>query len=118
MEYQSTGKRVFQGFIYPAINVLLSKWAPKSEKIRLISFVFSGPMFGGLAIFLTAGYLANSAGGWPAIFYIGGVSALVWTLFWSLVGANSPDEHDGISKTEREFIIGSLSSTTSKKVTK
>lgn len=75
-------------------------------------------MFGALVMILAAGYLANSAGGWPAIFYIGGVLALVWTLFWSLVGANSPDEHDGISEIEREFIIGSLSNTTSKKVIK
>ncbi|VVC38434.1 Major facilitator superfamily,Major facilitator superfamily domain [Cinara cedri] len=104
-----------QGFIYPAINVLLSKWVPKSEKSRLISFVFSGQIFGALTMFPMAGHLAGSAGGWPAIFYVGGVLALVWALIWSLIGANSPREHESISEAEREFIISSLNNTTSKK---
>ncbi|CAH1716905.1 putative inorganic phosphate cotransporter [Aphis gossypii] len=104
-----------QGFIFPAANVLLSKWAPESEKGRLISFVFSGTQFGSLIMLPTAGLLASSSGGWPAIFYVSGALTLVWVLVWSLMGANSPSEHQTISEAEKKFIINSLSNTTSKK---
>lgn len=95
---------------------MLSKWAPVSEKSRLISFVFSGTQFAPLVMLPIAGLLASSAGGWPAIYYVSGAVALVWVLVWSLVGANSPAEHLTISQAEKEFIISSLSDTTSKKV--
>lgn len=107
---------MFQGFIFPAVNVLLSKWAPAPEKGRLISFVFSGTQFGSLVMLPTAGLLASSSGGWPAIFYVGGAFTLLWVLVWSLMGANSPSEHQTISEAEKKFIINSLSNTTSNKV--
>lgn len=102
--------------MFPTINVLLSKWAPLSEKSRLVSFVFSGTQFASLVMLPTAGLLASSSGGWPAIFYVSGAIALLWVLIWSLIGANSPADHQTISSTERNFIIVSLSDTTSKKV--
>jgi MFS family permease len=95
---------------------MLSKWAPKSEKSRLVSFVFSGTQFGSLVMLPVAGFLASSVGGWPSIFYVGGVIALVWVLAWCLMGANSPAEHHTISEAEKKYIITSLSNTTSKKV--
>lgn len=94
----------------------MSKWAPASEKGRLVSFVFSGTQFGSLVMLPIAGLLASSAGGWPAIFYVGGAVALIWVLVWSLLGANSPAEHQSISKEEKEFIVNSLSHMISKKV--
>lgn len=78
--------------------------------------MFSGTQFGSLVMLPTAGFLASSAGGWPSIFYVGGVTALVWVLAWSLMGANSPAEHNTISEAEKKYIISSLSNTTSKKV--
>lgn len=95
---------------------MLSKWTPVSEKNSLVSFVFSGTQFAPLMMLPTAGLLASSAGGWPSVFYASGAIALIWVLTWSLIGANSPAEHKSISKEERDFIIGSLSDTTSEKV--
>lgn len=80
------------------------------------SFVFSGSQFGSLAMLPIAGILAGSSGGWPVIFYVGGVVALIWVLLWILLGSNSPAEHQSMSETEKEFIISSLSLTTSKTV--
>lgn len=95
---------------------MLSKWIPKSEKGRLISFVFGGTQFGSLVMLPVAGLLASSAGGWPSIFYVSGVIALVWVIFWSIMGVNSPTEHQTMNEAEKEFIMSSLSSTTSEKV--
>lgn len=108
--------RSFQGAIFPSTNVLLSKWAPATEKARMNSFVLSGTQFGSLAMLPTTGLLASSAGGWPSVFYASGAVALLWVLFWCLLGANSPTEHPSISESEREYIVGSLNDTMSKKV--
>lgn len=40
----------------------------------------------------------------------------MWMLVWSLLGANSPTEHRSMSTAEKEYIVGSLCDTTSKKV--
>lgn len=98
------------------MNVLLSKWVPASEKARLNSFVFSGTQFGSLAMLPASGLLASSAGGWPSVFYVGGIVTLIWVLFWCVLGANSPEEHRSISKEEQEYIVRSLKNTTSKTV--
>lgn len=82
----------------------------------MCSFVYSGSQFGSLAMLPIAGMLASSSGGWPVIFYVGGIVALIWVLLWLLFGYNSPAEHQSMSETEREFIISSLSLTTSKTV--
>lgn len=95
---------------------MLSKWAPKSEKGRLVSFVFGGTQLGSLVMLPVAGLLASSAAGWPSIFYASGIVALVWVLIWSILGANSPTEHQTMSEAEKKFIINSLSGTTSEKV--
>lgn len=95
---------------------MLSKWAPKSEKARLVSFVFSGTQFGSLAMLPIAGVLASSSGGWPSIFYVSGALALVWVLVWCIMGANSPEEHNTISEEEKQYIVDSLRNTTSKTV--
>ncbi|VVC45768.1 Major facilitator superfamily,Major facilitator superfamily domain [Cinara cedri] len=104
-----------QGFIFPTLSVLLSKWAPAPEKSRLISFVFSGSKFGSMVMLATSGFLADSAGGWPAIFYVSGIVALIWIIFWCLLGSNGPEEHPSINEKERQFIIDSLSKYSSRK---
>lgn len=94
----------------------MSKWAPTSERGRMVSIVFSGSQFGSLAMLSIAGLLASSASGWPVIFYASGTVALMWVIVWSIVGANSPTEHRTISEAEKQFITSSLISTTSEKV--
>ncbi|XP_050443632.1 putative inorganic phosphate cotransporter isoform X2 [Adelges cooleyi] len=104
-----------QGFIYPSINVLLSKWAPLTEKSRIFSFVFSGIIFGPLIMLPVAGLLAGSPGGWPSIFYFTGIVSMLWVLVWYFYGVNSPSEHKTISAEEKRYITSSLSNSMSKK---
>jgi len=78
--------------------------------------VFSGYTFGAIITLPSAGHLANSAGGWPSIFYSSGVVTIIWVIVWCLMGANSPEEHQSITDAEKEYIVSSLNNTTSKKV--
>lgn len=97
-------------------NVLLSKWAPLSEKARLSSFVYGGLQFGSMIMLPASGLLASSAGGWPSVFYVNGFVTFTWVFAWCLLGANSPEEDRFISREEKEYIVNSLRETTSKKV--
>uniref|UniRef100_A0A8D8XYV4 Putative inorganic phosphate cotransporter n=1 Tax=Cacopsylla melanoneura TaxID=428564 RepID=A0A8D8XYV4_9HEMI len=97
-----------QGFIFPSINAFMSKWAPPPERARLFSFAFSGCQFGNLITLPAAGLLAHSPLGWPSIFYVSGAAALLWTVAWCYIGANSPARHKFISLEERIYIETSL----------
>lgn len=55
-----------------------------------------------------AGQLAAGSGGWPSIFYVTGLCAIVWALLWLYIGADSPAEHNSISEEEKNYIQTSL----------
>ncbi|KAG8330871.1 putative inorganic phosphate cotransporter [Homalodisca vitripennis] len=97
-----------QGFIYPSINTLMSKWAPPEERSKLVSFVYIGSQFGTMVTLFAAGYLAASSWGWPSVFYITGLCGLLWSAIWLYVGVNTPDCHPSISDNERDYIKASL----------
>ena len=44
-------------------------------------------------------------GGWPSIFYVFGVSGVVWFALWMLLVATSPEEHRFIGQREKDYIV-------------
>lgn len=97
-----------QGFIFPSCHVLLSKWAPPSERSKLSAIVYSAAQLGNVVMLLIGGEIAASTLGWPGIFYISGAISLVWCLLWVIYGSNSPEECKRITKEEKQFIQSSL----------
>lgn len=95
---------LLQGFIYPSINTHMAKWAPPLERSRIFSFVFSGTQFGTVITLFVAGFLAASPGGWPSIFYITGLCAMLWALAWLYIGSDSPASHSTISEEEKHYV--------------
>uniref|UniRef100_A0A1B6DWX2 Putative inorganic phosphate cotransporter n=1 Tax=Clastoptera arizonana TaxID=38151 RepID=A0A1B6DWX2_9HEMI len=93
-----------QGCVLPCWNALISKWAPPLERGRIFSFVFGGAQFGTVFTLFIAGFLADSPGGWPSIFYVTGALSVAWASVWFFIGANSPAEHKSISAEEKEKI--------------
>lgn len=65
---------------------------------------FVGTQFGTVITLFVAGFLAASPGGWPSIFYVTGLCAILWALAWLYVGADSPASHSTISEDERNYI--------------
>ncbi|MFH4979988.1 hypothetical protein AB6A40_006697 [Gnathostoma spinigerum] len=51
------------------------------------------------------------AGGWPSIFYVLGTAALIWSVLWLWLVADTPSKHKTISTEEREYIEDSLRET-------
>jgi MFS family permease len=61
-----------QGVMFPAMQVLLSRWAPSKESSRLLALAYAGCQLGTVLGLLSAGYLCSSPWGWPSVFYIEG----------------------------------------------
>lgn len=95
---------LFQGFIYPCVHMLLSKWAHPTERGILTTFTYSGTQAGTVIMLGVSGILASSTMGWPSIFYFSGTATLVWSILWYIYGCNSPADSTNISADEKSFI--------------
>ncbi|CAL4122351.1 unnamed protein product [Meganyctiphanes norvegica] len=106
--------RVLEGFgegvTFPAMNSLMAKWIPPSERSQSSSLVFAGAQFGTVVSLPICGILCQSdfLGGWPSVFYVFGVCGILWFTIWMLLVSNSPENHPRISHNERIYIKESL----------
>ena len=75
--------------------------------------MFTGPSIGTLVAMGGVGLLCGSPLGWPSGFYVPGVLALVWGVFWMRMSADSPAKCKRISAEERDYIIASLGDSSS-----
>ncbi|KAF5308047.1 hypothetical protein FQR65_LT06422 [Abscondita terminalis] len=98
------GQGFSHGFFFPCCHDMLSKWIPVREKSRLSSLVYgAGPL--GMAISMTfTGWVSGTKFGWPYCFYGHGAVGLLWTVLWTLLGKNSPEDHRGLSIEEKMYI--------------
>ena len=71
-----------QGFIYPSLHAIWSKWAPKHDKSKLATFAFSGKfMRRGEVQPLTFVHLGSYIGTLVAMMF-GGLIAVHWSWEW------------------------------------
>lgn len=54
-------------------------------------------------------------GGWPSVFYVSGILAIVWCVLWLTVVRSSPDVHPWISEKELKYIQSNVVQATQKK---
>ncbi|XP_047020099.1 vesicular glutamate transporter 1 isoform X2 [Helicoverpa zea] len=94
---------LFEGVTYPCIHAVWSRWAPSSERARLATFAFSGSYAGTVVSMPICSLLAHYTG-WPGIFYVFGLSGLIWTTIWWLVVKESPEKDPHISPAELKYI--------------
>lgn len=90
--------------MYPCVHTLLSKWVNPAERGLLASITYSGAQCGVVIMNALSGVIAESAGGWPTIFYFSGALAILWSAVWFWFGSNSPAEYGRVSKEERDYL--------------
>ncbi|XP_058793473.1 sialin-like isoform X2 [Phymastichus coffea] len=94
-----------EGITYPAINVLLAKWAPPEERSRTASFVYASAMIGTIFATMVSGWILQySSIGWPLVFYVMGVIGAIWFLIWLILCYNSPQDHPFITQEEVDYL--------------
>lgn len=65
----------------PAMNNILSKWIPVSERSRSLAMVYSG-MYLGSVIGLGLSPILIQKFSWPSVFYSFGSLGSIWFAFW------------------------------------
>ncbi|XP_047130506.1 vesicular glutamate transporter 3 isoform X1 [Hydra vulgaris] len=109
---------LFEGFTFPCVHALWSKWAPPLERSKLATISFSGPFAGTVLGMPLSGLIAHNYG-WPWVFYFFGLLGVIWSFFWFTLITDSPEDHPKITENELEYILSSLKADkTSKKLVK
>ncbi|XP_046330754.2 uncharacterized transporter slc-17.2-like isoform X1 [Haliotis rufescens] len=109
---------VFNGFTIPGLFAVWGKWAPPTERSRLICITYSGNISATALVFPLSAFLCkvNFAGGWPSVFYLYGVLGLLWTFIWMFCMYDEPAHHPRIHPKELQYIEASLGRSTTKDV--
>eukprot|EP00096_Caligus_rogercresseyi_P014051 TRINITY_DN6595_c0_g1_i1.p1 TRINITY_DN6595_c0_g1~~TRINITY_DN6595_c0_g1_i1.p1 ORF type:complete len:487 (+),score=84.91 TRINITY_DN6595_c0_g1_i1:152-1612(+) len=94
------------GFTFPAMNVLISKWAPTAEKSTLASIIYGGTALGTCLSIPSSGLITGLLS-WEWVFYIHGGLALFWCIAWVIFVTDTPEANQFISETEKDYIISS-----------
>ncbi|BFY98462.1 hypothetical protein BsWGS_01502 [Bradybaena similaris] len=108
-----TVQGVLEAFTIPAMSAVISAWAPKSEKARLINFAFSGGYLSPALALFSAGATACYVS-WDSIMYIYGSLGVAFCIMWMMVIASSPATHPRILEEEESLLRRSGVSTTTK----
>ncbi|XP_019190403.1 PREDICTED: ascorbate transporter, chloroplastic [Ipomoea nil] len=94
-----------EGVAMPAMNNLLSKWIPVSERSRSLALVYSGMYLGSVTGLAVSPILIQKFG-WPSVFYSFGSLGSIWFAFWLSKAYSSPKEDPGLSMSEKKLIMG------------
>jgi len=78
-----------EGACLPCIQQLLANWIPQAERSRAIAFVTTGLTVGTVGSLYLAPAIVASLG-WQSVFYIFGLSGLLWCFAWSACAEDAP----------------------------
>ncbi|CAB80795.1 AT4g00370 [Arabidopsis thaliana] len=94
-----------KGVAMPAMNNMLSKWIPVSERSRSLALVYSG-MYLGSVTGLAFSPMLITKFGWPSVFYSFGSLGSIWFLLWLKFAYSSPKDDPDLSEEEKKVILG------------
>lgn len=89
---------------FPNISRAAYSWVPLKERGIFQGINFSGSRLGAAFALPLVAFLID-AWGWRTIFYFFGVIGLLFAILFFVLFRNKPEEHQGLSIMEKEFII-------------
>uniref|UniRef100_A0A0N5BNY5 MFS domain-containing protein n=1 Tax=Strongyloides papillosus TaxID=174720 RepID=A0A0N5BNY5_STREA len=121
MAYQSVYYVIFarflvglgDAFLQPAVNSLLTRWFPRSERPYAFGIVTGGRQIGTLLIVSSSGALCSQTAfmnGWPSIFYLSAFFGVFFVVIYTVLGADKPSKQSCISEAELNYIVTSTAS--------
>ncbi|KAH6756451.1 Major facilitator superfamily protein [Perilla frutescens var. hirtella] len=94
-----------EGVAMPAMNNLLSRWIPVSERSRSLALVYSGMYLGSVTGLAVSPALIHKFG-WPSVFYSFGSLGSIWFALWLSKAHSSPKDDPSLSLEEKKLILG------------
>ncbi|KAK6163829.1 hypothetical protein DH2020_000693 [Rehmannia glutinosa] len=98
-----------EGVAMPAMNNILSKWVPVSERSRSLALVYSGMYLGSVTGLAFSPMLIHEFG-WPSVFYSFGSLGTVWLALWVNKAHSSPLEDPQLLPGEKKLILRNCTS--------
>eukprot|EP00058_Branchiostoma_floridae_P023697 XP_002609187.1 hypothetical protein BRAFLDRAFT_90638 [Branchiostoma floridae] len=99
--------RFFMGLVagvkFPSLYGIWGRWAPPTERTRLLAICYIGLPLGSIINYPLASFLAVELG-WEYIFYIPGAFVAAWLVAWILLAYDSPAKHPRILEEEQKYI--------------
>lgn len=90
-----------EGWSVPAMNGVISAWAPKSEKSRMVTFVYAGAYLSpALAMVLTG--VSACWVSWDASLFLYGGLGVIWSFAWVCTIYDTPTLHPGLHRSETD----------------
>lgn len=90
-----------EGWSVPAMNGVISAWAPKSEKSRMVTFVYAGAYLSpALAMVLTG--VSACWVSWNASLFLYGGLGVIWSFAWVCTIYDTPTLHPGLHRSETD----------------
>jgi hypothetical protein len=102
----------FESASFPAVFHFFPIWIPLQEKTLMIPAIASGMYMGEIIGFSLSGVLTNWSlyindqywGGWQSVFYVFGLTGILWFPYWALFAYESPDKHPKVKQEELDMI--------------
>jgi len=89
---------------FPGMTRAIYSWIPLKERGLVTGINFSGSRLGAAFALPLVVWLIDSFG-WRISFLILGIVGVVWALIWFVLFRDNPEDHNALSKEEKEFII-------------
>nr|XP_022330393.1 vesicular glutamate transporter 3-like [Crassostrea virginica]XP_022330394.1 vesicular glutamate transporter 3-like [Crassostrea virginica] len=89
-----------EGVLQPAMSSVLSAWAPKSERARIVGFSFSGVYLSTSLASLVTG-VGTCYVSWNFGLFVYGILGILLSFVWLYAIYDSPDQHPDLSEKER-----------------
>jgi len=87
----------------PSMHALFARWAPTSERSRLVGISWSGNYIGSGLTFPFVSFLCETFG-WDSVFYVTSSLGFIWVMLWMMFVFDSPAQNPRISCLERDYI--------------
>lgn len=102
----------FESASFPACYHFFPIWIPGPEKTLMIPAIASGMYLGEIIGFSLSGVFVGWPlhingeywGGWQLVFYVFGLSGIVWFPYWIWFAYESPETHPYITNEEKQLI--------------
>ncbi|KAL9705868.1 hypothetical protein quinque_009386 [Culex quinquefasciatus] len=96
---------VGEGATFPVLSAIIGHWIPPDKRGMLGSFIYSGGQIGSLVGGIGTGLIISKLHSWRLVFYVWGSLAIVWYLFWLVLGYASPETNPFISEEEKSRLL-------------
>ncbi|WP_396635731.1 MFS transporter [Maribacter sp. R77961] len=89
---------------FPGMSRAIYSWIPLKERGIVTGINFSGSRLGAAFALPAVAWMIDSFG-WRTTFFALGAVGVLWALAWFLFFRDNPEDHSGISESEKEFIL-------------